>query len=97
MTYTRPESGAGYHAYASGSYKLSVGKLITRVQENAKTCVYSGYDAMSGSSYTCSFNPNLVSDYIDPWWKCDLGNTLNLANYFGAYYGDYTWYSQTLF
>lgn len=45
------------------------------------------------NTHGCDYNPNFVSDYIDPWWKFDLGKMLGLDTALGTYYGVHQWYT----
>lgn len=72
---------------------IQIGNWYTRVVENAKTCDFSVVDFLASDpqpdimdAVKCTFNSVYEEDYIDPYWKYDIGSQL-LSLGGNAFYG----------
>lgn len=86
----------GFHLYFTGSRNIQIGVFNTRVLENMKTIEYSVVDTvLNGEEFDpkTAFDYDLYfqEDYLDPWWKYEVGT--QLLNLGGNYwYGTRNYY-----
>ena len=95
IAWNRFDAMQGFGVHGAGFRDLQIGYLKTRVRENAKTCKWSALTNSGNMTPVCAYDPDRMTDYIDPVWKFNAGgallNAMNMGNLMG-WYGPGTYY-----
>jgi hypothetical protein len=96
VSWNRLDNGQSFGMTVSAFRDLQVGNFNTRVQENAKTCMWSATNGFSSFTPTCAYNDDKKTDYIDPVWKYNVGQQV-LSNVAGlsSVIGATQWYTKS--